>query len=310
MLESATPASQGGSRLRGLAHLLVVYVVWSSTYLAIRLAVRPGAGFPPFTLGALRCLCAAPLLLGWAALRGNRVRPTRAELVTLALSGTLLWTLGNGFVVLAERRAESALSALILSSTPIWVALIESVADRRRPGRGLSLALLVGFCGAALLSYPALHDGVSADATSIVVLLIGALSWGGGSLFQRRRRLVLDPVVSSGYQQLAGGCGMALLAFSTREPLPTPTPVAWAGFLFLLVFGSLIAFTSFLLALRLLPTRIVFTYAYVNPVLAMFLGWAVLGEHVTAWTLGGAALVLAGVAGVFHSARTAARGSE
>jgi drug/metabolite transporter (DMT)-like permease len=297
-------ATHGGSlRLRGLAHLFVVYVVWSSTYLAIRLAVRPGAGFPPFTLGALRCLCAAPLLLAWAALRGERVRPSRAELTTLALSGTLLWLFGNGFVVFAERRAESAVAALIVSSTPIWVALLESAADRRWPGPGLSLALLVGFSGAALLSYPALRDGVRADAASIVVLLVGALSWGGGSLYQRRRHLSLDPVVSSGYQQLAGGCGMALLALVTREPLPTPTPLAWSGFLFLLVFGSLLAFTSFLLALRLLPTRIVFTYAYVNPVLAVLLGWAVLGEHVDGWTVGGAALVLAGVAGVFRAAR-------
>jgi drug/metabolite transporter (DMT)-like permease len=301
---SATTVSHSAAgRLRGLAHLLVVYVVWSSTYLAIRLAVRPGAGFPPFTLGALRCLSAAPLLLGWAALRGKRVRPSRAELATLAVSGTLLWLFGNGFVVFAERRAESAVAALIVSSTPIWVALLESAADRRWPRPGLSLALLVGFSGAALLSYPALRGGISADATSIVVLLIGALSWGGGSLYQRRRHLGLDPVVSSGYQQLAGGCGMAALALATREPLPTPTPLAWAGFLFLLVFGSLLAFTSFLLALRLLPTRIVFTYAYVNPVLAVLLGWAVLGEHVDAWTMVGAALVLAGVAGVFRAAR-------
>ncbi len=300
---AASTARGGSPRLRGLAHLLVVYAVWSSTYLAIRVAVRPGAGFPPFILGALRCLLAAPLLIAWAALRGKRVRLSRAELATLALSGTLLWLFGNGFVMLAEQRAESAVAALIISSTPIWVALLESAADRRWPGPGLSLALLVGFSGAALLSYPALRDGVGADATSIVVLLVGALSWGGGSLYQRRRHLDLDPIVSSGYQQLAGGCGMAVLALATREPLPTPTPVAWAGFLFLLVFGSLIAFTSFLLALRLLPTRIVFTYAYVNPVLAVLLGWTVLGEHVDAWTLGGAALVLAGVAGVFRAAR-------
>ncbi len=292
-----------GVRLRGLAHLLVVYVVWSSTYLAIRLAVRPGAGFPPFTLGALRCLGAAPLLLAWAALRGKRIRPSRAELATLALSGALLWVFGNGFVVLAEQRAESAVAALIVSSTPIWVALLESLADRRWPSPGLSLALLVGFAGAAVLSYPALRHGIGADATAVAVLLVGALSWGGGSLYQRRRQLGIDPVASSGYQQLAGGCGMALLALASREPLPTPSPLAWLGFLFLLVFGSLIAFTSFLLALRLLPTRIVFTYAYVNPVLATLLGWAILGEHVDAWTIGGAALVLAGVAGVFRAAR-------
>jgi drug/metabolite transporter (DMT)-like permease len=286
---------------RGLFHLVIVYVVWSSTYLAMRVAVRPGAGFPPFTLGAARCAIAGVLLLAWMTWRGGRVRPTRAELLALVVSGTLLWTTGNGFVLFAEQRVESALAALLLSSTPIWVALLEAWVDRQYPTPLLALSLLVGFSGTALLSAPALRLGASADALSVLALLLGALSWGGGSLYQRRRHIGLDPVVSSGYQQLFGGAGMAVLALLSREPLPRPTPAAWAGFVYLLIFGSLVAFTSYLLALRLLPTRIVFTYAYVNPVIAVFLGWLILGERVGGWAMAGAALVLVGVAGAFRA---------
>lgn len=287
--------------LRGLAHLAVVYFVWSSTYLAIRVAVGPGGGFPPFSLGALRCLVAAPLLLGWAWTRGARMHVSPRELVVLAVSGTLLWTTGNGLVILAEQRTESALAALILSSTPIWVALLEAVIGRRWPSPLGVLALVVGFAGAGLISYPRLSGGLDADAVSTLLLLVAALSWGGGSLYQRRHALQVDPIASSAWQQLFGGLGMGVLSLASREPWPTPTPRAWAGFLFLLVFGSLVAFTSYLMALRLLPTRIVFTYAYVNPVLAVALGAVLLGERIGLVTAIGAGLVLLGVAGAFRA---------
>ena len=286
---------------RGLLHLGVVYVVWSSTYLAIRVAVRPGAGFPPFSLAAVRCLMAFPVLLLWARLRGQRLWPTRRELPLLATSGVLLWTFGNGFVVLAEQRVDSALAAILIASTPIWVALLESIIDRRVPSKLVGAALLVGFAGTGLVGYPALRGGVRADAVAIVVLLLAALSWGGGSLLQRRRSVGLDARVSAAYQMLFGGLGVATLSVVFGEPCPAPTPAAWLGFAYLLIFGSLISFTSFLTALRLLPTRVVFTYGYVNPVIAALLGWLVLGEHVSGAAIAGGGLVLLGVAGAFRA---------
>jgi drug/metabolite transporter (DMT)-like permease len=292
-----------GARIswRGLLHLLVVYLVWSSTYLAIRVAVRPGGGFEPFTLGALRGGLAGLVLLAWSAFRRQRVRLARQELLALVISGTLLWTAGNGLVIYAEQRIESALAALLISTTPIWVAILEAVIDRACPRLLLAASLLLGFAGTGLISLPRLRHGTSADALAVAALLVGSLSWGGGSLYQRRRQLSLDPVVSSGYQQLFGAIGLALPALLMRERLPHPTAAAWGAFIFLLIFGSLIAFTSFLLALRLLPTRVVFTYAYVNPVIAVFLGWLLLGERIGAFALAGAALVLLGVFGVFRS---------
>ena len=286
---------------RGLLHLGVVYVVWSSTYLAIRVAVRPGAGFPPFSLAAVRCLMAFPVLLLWARLRGQRLWPTRRELPLLATSGVLLWTFGNGFVVLAEQRVDSALAAILIASTPIWVALLESIIDRRMPSKLVAAALLVGFAGTGLVGYPALRGGVRADAVAIAVLLLAALSWGGGALLQRRRPSGLDARVSAAYQMLFGGLGVAILSVVFGEPWPAPTRAAWLGFAYLLVFGSLISFTSFLTALRLLPTRVVFTYGYVNPVIAALLGWLVLGERVSGAAIAGGGLVLLGVAGAFRA---------
>jgi drug/metabolite transporter (DMT)-like permease len=282
-------------------HLFVVYLVWSSTYLAIRVAVRPGAGFPPFALAAMRCLLAFPLLLVWSKARGLRVRPTRQELPVLAASGVLLWAFGNAFVVVAEQRISSALAAILIASTPIWVALLESLIDKRPPSKLMAAALLVGFVGVGLIGYPAMRGGVRADAIAVVILLIAALSWGGGSLLQRRRPVGLDAMVSAAYQMLFGGLAVAILSIGFGEPIPNPTGTAWLGFAFLLVFGSLISFISFLKALHLLPTRLVFTYGYVNPVIAAFLGWLVLGERVAGPALAGAALVLLGVAGAFRA---------
>jgi drug/metabolite transporter (DMT)-like permease len=286
---------------RGLAHLFVVYVVWSSTYLAIRVAVRPGAGFPPFALTSMRCLLAFPLLLGWARAHGLRIKPTRHEWALLAASGVLLWALGNGLVVMAEQRVDSALAAILIASTPVWVVLLESVVDRRLPSRLVAFAMLAGFVGAGLIGYPALRSGVRADAVAVVLLLVAALSWGGGSLLQRRHPVRLDAMVSAAYQMLFGGLGVATLSLIFREPRPNPSATAWLGFAFLLVFGSLVAFTSFLKALSLLPTRLVFTYGYVNPVIAAFLGWLLLGEKIAGVTLLGAGLVLLGVAGAFRA---------
>jgi drug/metabolite transporter (DMT)-like permease len=286
---------------RGLAHLLVVYVVWSSTYLAIRVAVRPGAGFAPYSLAALRCLLAFPLLLGWARLRGLRLRPMHHELPRMALSGVLLWTFGNALVVVAEQRVDSALAAILIASTPIWVALIESLVDRRTPSRFAVVALLVGFAGTGLIGYPALRGGVRADALAILILPVSSLCWGAGSLLQRRRPVELDAMVCAAYQMLFGGLGTTAMALVCREPWPQPSASAWVAFGFLLVFGSLISFTSFLKALHLLPTRVVFTYSYVNPVLAGLLGWLVLGERLPSVALTGGALVLLGVAGAFRA---------
>lgn len=284
----------------GIGNLLVVYLVWSSTYLAIRFAVREGAGFPPFTMGFMRAALAGILLLAWGWLRGEKMKLTRQEFITLAASGLLLWLGGNGLVTFAEQRADSGLAALMVAASPIWAALIEAIIDRRPPSFHLVLALIIGFAGIALLTAPALMSGVHADAIAILALIGAPLTWAAGSVLQARRPVQHSPRTSSAYQMAFGAVGFAVVVLLLKEPWPTPTQEAWLAWGYLVVFGSLFAFTSYVTALRLLPTRIVMTYAYVNPVLAVILGYFVLNEVITVWTIAGTILVLLGVAGVFR----------
>jgi len=284
----------------GLFHLSVVYLVWGSTYLAIRVAVREGSGFPPFTMVGMRVLAGGTLLLLWAASSRRRIRPSGRELAILAASGLLLWFGANGLVTWAEQRAHSGYAALLLAAIPIWVALIDAVLDWKLPSRLLTGSLLIGFAGIVLLSVPMLASGVSADLWSLIALLLAGLSWGGGTVLQTRKPVALAPRVSSGYQQISAGLGFVLVALLLREPRPDPIPEAWLAWGYLVIFGSVFAFTSFVQTLRLLPINVAMTYAYVNPVIAVILGWLILHEPITGWTIGGAALVLLGVAGIFR----------
>jgi drug/metabolite transporter (DMT)-like permease len=302
MAYSARAVTRDSKRfpLVGLINLFVTYVVWGSTYLAIRVAVREGAGWGPFWMGAMRVLVAALLLFGFNALRGARLKPTRGELGILAATGILLWVGGNGAVNWAEQRIDSGLAALIVGTMPIWVALMESLIDRRRPSLLLSVSLVVGFAGLVVLTYPMWEDGVKADLVGVVAVIFAAVSWGFGSIMVNRRPLRFDPIVISGWQQLAGGVGFVIVALMASEPAPQPTAQAWGAWAYLVVFGSLLAYTCFVFALRLLPTTVVMTYAYVNPVIAVLLGWVILSEPITGFTIVGMALIVAGVYGVFR----------
>jgi drug/metabolite transporter (DMT)-like permease len=284
----------------GLLNLFVIYLVWGSTYLAIRVAVRQGSGFPPFMLGGSRVTSAGIVLLSWSVLRRQRIKPTWGEFGSLFVPGILLWVGGNGLVNWSEQRADSGLAALIISATPIWTAIVTVVIDKELPTFRMVAALMVGFVGMAVLSVPVLSAGVRADIWSILGLLLAGLSWGTGTVLQSRKPVALSPVVSAGYQQLIGGLGLLMVAFILDEPWPTPIMEAWFAWGYLCFFGSILAFTSFVKALRLLPTKIVMTYPYINPVIAVFLGWLILGETISLWTLGGAVLILLGVAGVFR----------
>jgi drug/metabolite transporter (DMT)-like permease len=286
--------------LSGLISLLIVYLVWGSTYLAIRVAVREGSGFTPFIMGATRLLAAGGLLLLWSRLRRKRIRLTKKELAVLAVSGGLLWTGANGLVMWAEQHAHSGYAALLMGAVPIWTAVIASFVDRRAPTRLLVTSLVIGFAGLGLLTAPVLRTGTPADWTSAVALLIAPISWASGSLLQQRNRLNVGLLVSAGYQQLFGGIGFVLLVLLFHEPFPNPTLEAWGGWVFLVVLGSLAGFTAYVHALRRLPTNIAMTYAYVNPVIAVIFGWLILREPITPFSLGGMVLVLLGVSGVFH----------
>ena len=307
MTSRTTSTAQTTSRWYGILNLLIVYIVWGSTYLAIRVGVREGSGFPPFYLAGTRVLVAGIILIGLAWLQKKPIRLTKRELGLLAISGVMLWLGGNGLVVYAEQHVDSNLAALIIGSTPLGVALMEFIIDRRPPSTLMVVSLLIGFGGVGLLSIPSLRSGVSADALSVILILCASMLWGGGSLLQSRKPVKVEPEVSSAVQHLTGAVALFSMALITGEPLPHPVQEALFAWGYLVIFGSVVAFTAFVRALQMLPTNLVMTYAYVNPVIAVLLGWLILGEEITPWTLGGMALILIGVAGVFRARYRQAR---
>ena len=281
-------------------HLLIVYIVWGSTYLGIRVAVQEGSGFPPMIMSATRVFAGSLILVALARfIQKQSLRLTKEEWVVLSVSGLALWWGGNGLVAIAEMTVPSGYAALIIACTPIWVAIIESVLDKKRPSVFLVISLLIGVAGIAVLNWPAIIAGNLNDLRGLFLLIIAGLSWGAGSIYQKRKNIHTTPEISSAVQQFTGGIALLITSFIISEPTMNPVPSAWWAWGYLIIFGSVIAFTSFVKALKLLPPNVVFTYAFVNPVVAVILGFFILGEPITPWTFAGATLVIIGVLGVF-----------
>jgi drug/metabolite transporter (DMT)-like permease len=273
-----------------------VCLLWGTTYLAIRVAIET---IPPLVMAGFRWTVAGSIILTVLKLRGERIPPP-SHWPAMTVLGILMIGFGNGFVVWAEQWAASGYAALVVASAPIWTALLESLWERKLPTALLVGALVVGLAGVGLLSVPADAAGAHLEVASLVALLLAALTWSVGSVLQRRHAVGVSPLVSAAYQMLFGSAGLLFAALLTGEPRPAPTTEAWLAWAYLVAVGSLVGFTSYVQALRRLPLPITMTYAYVNPVIAVALGWLVLGESITLWTVSGMALVLLGVAGVFR----------
>ena len=288
--------------MRALAfvHLGIVYVLWGSTFLAIRVAVREGSGFPPFFMAGTRILTASAILFILAWLAKQRLRPTRQELLVVAGAGLLLWTGGNGLLTWSEQRVHAGPAALVIATVPVWASLTEAYLDRRRLSLLLIVSLSVALLGVATLSVPFLTSGVRADALSMMALLLAAMSWAAGTVLQSRRPVKLEIYSNAAYQTLFGALGILTVSLLLRESAPSPVAEAWIAWAYLIVFGSLIGFTSYLQTIRLLPLSVATTHTYVNPVVAVVLGAILLSEPITPYTLVGTALVLLGVVGVFR----------
>ena len=286
--------------VRGLAHLLIVYVVWGSTYLAIRIAVREGSGFPPFYMAGTRIIIASCILFLLCKVRGKSLKPTQRDWYVFAASGVLLWFGGNGLVSWAEMRAASGYAAILVGSQPLYTMSLESVIDRRRPTWRMIAALVVGLTGIVVLNYQVLQNPTRDQIAPAIALCCAVILWGTGMVLQKRKPVSLSGEANSAYQLLFGALALLLAAVITREPKPAPTTEALLAWAYLIVFGSVIAFTSFVKALQMLPMSIVITYGYVNPVIAVLLGAIFISEPITRYTVAGSALTLLGVAGVFH----------
>ncbi|MEP7020501.1 MAG: EamA family transporter [Pseudonocardiales bacterium] len=302
--KAADPPVQSASR-PAWAALLVVWLVWGSTYLAIRVGVRT---IPPFTLAAIRYLIAGAIMLpiGWrSGTTAERAtdRPGRRQWAAMLLLGAMLPAGGNGVVSWAEVKLPSGIAALLVGTVPIWMVLADGLFARRMPGVARWLALGVGLCGVVVLS-----GGGSGPVAvvAIIATLLAAVSWGVGSALQNRLPVPSRPLLMSGMELLCGGLVLAVVAASRGEltfAIDHVSAESWWALIYLIGPGTLLAMTCYVYAVSRLPATTVSTYAFVNPVVAVLLGLVLLDEHLSGGQALGGALVVMAVAGLLVAPR-------
>jgi len=275
--------------------LAIVYVVWGSTYLGIDLAVRT---MPPFLMASVRFLIAGPLLYVWATRRGDRNdRPTARHWLSAFLIAAPMLAIGNAAVGWAEQTIDTGTASLIIASVPLWMALLDRVFYAQRLARTMVIGLVVGFGGVGLLVAP---GGSGAGDSRAILLVFSSLAWALGSLYSRQAPQPQRPLVAAAMQMTAGGLILAVISAASGEAsgfhVSQVSLESWLGLAYLVVAGSLLAYTAYMWLLREVPTSLVGTYAYVNPVVAVMLGTVVLGEPLTWRTLVGGGVILASVA--------------
>jgi drug/metabolite transporter (DMT)-like permease len=275
--------------------LITVYLVWGSTYLAIRVVVRT---IPPFVSAGSRFFVAAALVGVFLGLRNgwSSLRVSKKELASCTFVGGMLLLGGNGLVVLAEKHIASGLAALVVAAVPLWIVLLRLMTGDHPRGATIG-AVLIGFGGIALLLAP---GGGSTRIIGILTVLCASLLWSIGSFTAPRLRLPADPFVTTVYEMLAGGALMYVVAAALGEfsdfKLSQVSGESAGAWVYLVFAGSVLAFTAYVWLLDNAPISLVATYAYVNPTVAVALGALILGEHVTWPILVGGAVVIASVA--------------
>ena len=281
--------------------MLVLYVVWGSTYLGIAIAVQT---IPPFLMAATRFLIAGTVLLGWSWARAGTafVPPTRREWRDSIVVGALLLGGGMGLVAWGEQTIPSGIAALLIAMMPVWVAILGRAFLGERLPRLAVVGIVVGFGGVAILVGPtALGQAGALDAAGLAALILSPLAWSTGSLFASHRAVLpRAPLVATGAQMLAGGAVLTVMALVTGEyGRFTPaavSPASVAALVYLTVIGSLLAFTVYGWLLRVAPLPLIATYAYVNPVVAVILGAVILSEPIEPRTVIAGAVIVAAVA--------------
>jgi drug/metabolite transporter (DMT)-like permease len=291
-------------RLRGplLAAFAAVYILWGSTYLAIALAVQ---SIPPFLMIGVRSVAAGAMLLGLAQFRSPGLPSARAW-ASAAASGVLLFGGCHGTLAYAEKYVPSGLAAVMLATIPFWIVLIKFVISAEDRPKIMTLAALVaGLAGVALFMLPTEAQKAGPIAPEMVLILLGsAFLWAAGSIISQRQSPSVPAVTSAGMQLLCGGAAL-VIASSLKGELAGFSPsqislVSWAGLGYLTFAGSVVAFAAYVWLLDHARASLVATYTFVNPIIAVGLGWAVLGEHLTLQMLGGFALVVASVVAVWR----------
>ena len=280
-----------------LAAFAAVYIIWGSTFLAIRVGEE---SFPPLIVAGIRHfafgLIAFPILV-WK----TKARPTLAEWRSTALTGLLLLAIGNGGVCLAEERVPSGVAALLVATVSLWMVIIDWLRPGgTRPVPRVIAGLVLGFSGLVLLVGPKEFGGSGRiDPIGVAILGVGSFAWACGSIYAKHGNMPSSPLLGSAMQSLTGGAVLWIAAGLTGEigalHVATVSTRSWLAVTYLLCFGSMIGFSSYLYMLKHSTATRVATYAFVNPIVALFLGWFVLHEAITLRTILASAVILAAV---------------
>ncbi len=283
-----------GFRFKATIAFTLVYILWGSTYLAIGIAVKH---IPPFMMGALRFIIAGTIMLGWRLARGFAVAISGRDLFRLTTIGVLLLSTGNVVLGWAETYIATSLAALLIAITPLWFLILERFSHRgdRLSPRGLA-GIALGLGGVIVLMWPGLSAGMSIGRAELIgggLVLISSVSWAIGSVLSKRWHVRSDPYTASGWEMLMAGFVNLAVALGVGElPRTVWNRESLLAVGYLVVAGSLIGFTAYLWLLRNVSTPKVATYAYVNPLVALFLGWLVLGENIDGYIITGTAIVI------------------
>jgi drug/metabolite transporter (DMT)-like permease len=288
------PLRAGTSPLAVAGALAIVYVVWGSTYTGIAYALET---MPPLLLAGSRFLAAGAILYVALKAAGAFARTTRRQWTAALLTGAPLLAVGNGGVVWAQQHVASGIAALLIASVPLWIAVLDRAVFGRRLSTASIAGLALGFAGIALLVDVG-GSGGGVDLAGAAVLVLAALGWASGTLLARGAPLPPRPLQAAAMQMLAGGAVLMVAATVTGElgEATTPSARSLLGWAYLVVFGSIVAFTAYGWLLRVAPTGLVATYAFVNPVVAVLLGWLLLGEHIGTREIVAGGVIVAGVA--------------
>src|SRR4051812_14458080 len=295
-----TAATTRPSSARLWINLGLVYVLWGSTYFGIAIAIET---LPPFLMAAIRFAIAGSLLIAWDLIRHPEARrlPSARQVLDSLIVGGLLLGIANGFVAYGELSVQSGVAAILVAMMPLWFALLGWIYLRERLPRIVVFAIAIGFLGTALLVAPAGDGANSFEPIAILVLFVAPIAWAHGSIYSARRAsLPQSPLTASGMQMLAGSLVTFVEALLLGEPADFhPEAVSTRSILavvYLVIFGSMVAYTAYSWLLRNAPLSLVGTYAYVNPVVAVALGSLFLGETLSVRTIIASAVIIVAVA--------------
>lgn len=283
------------TRLKVIAAFLAIYVVWGSTYLGIKVVVET---IPPLTAAGIRFVLAGIMVYGWARLRGAPA-PSSRQRLNLGLLGLLMFVPGYAALFWAERTVPSGLAAVLIATLPLWTILVEAgVLKRRRVTPMLAIALLTGFTGVVLLATG--HIGGAAGAIPLlpcIAVILGEVSWAVGSVITSQLDLPASSVLTAGAEMLCGGTVLLLVGAVTGEwhAIPVPTPAAFVAMAYLILVGSIVAFNAYTWLLGRTSATRLSSFTYVNPVVALALGYEFGGEHLSPNALVASLLVLVSV---------------